>query len=92
MLLWIWTESWPCMLQTRPAAINQYCLPVGPTAAKSLHTAAGGKWDRQTPYRYTDTAAYHVSSVNKQHLDPLSLEEGGDNHTLWQHIINMATL
>ena len=51
------------MLQTRPAAINQYCLPIGPTAAKSLHTAAGGKLDRQTPYRYTDTAAYDASSV-----------------------------
>jgi len=30
------------------AAINQYRLAMGPTAANPPHAAAAGKWDRQT--------------------------------------------
>jgi len=30
------------------AAIDQYLLPAGPTAANPPHAAAVGEWDRQT--------------------------------------------
>jgi len=63
-------ERRAAVLPRRPAAaaVDQYRLPAGPTAANPLHAAAAvEKWDRQTdgrtPTRYTDPTAYYASSV-----------------------------
>jgi len=42
VLLWMWIERWPCLLQKRRAAIDRHRLPVEPTAANPLqqHAAA----------------------------------------------------
>jgi len=49
------------------AAIDQYLLPAGPTAANPPHAAAVGKWDRQTdtiPF-HRPCPAYYAGSDNK---------------------------
>ena len=57
------------------AAIDQYLLPAGPTAANPPHAAAVGKWDRQTdgrtPYRFIDPALHTMRAVtiNAMFLD-----------------------
>jgi len=48
VLLWIWIERRPRLLQKRRAAIDRYRLPTGPTAANPPHADAAGEWDRQT--------------------------------------------
>jgi len=58
VLLWIWIERRPRLLQTRRAAIDRYRLPAGPTAANPPHVAAAGRWDRQTDGQ-TDTVPLH---------------------------------
>ena len=46
-LLWIWIAH-ACLLQTRRAAIDQYRLPDGLTAANPPHAmAAATRWDRR---------------------------------------------
>jgi len=49
VLLWMWIERRPRLLQTRRAAVDRYRLPAGPTAANPPHAAerANGT-ERQT--------------------------------------------
>jgi len=50
VLLWMWIERRPRLLQTRRAAIDRYRLSAGPTAANPPHAAAAAQrnTDRQT--------------------------------------------
>jgi len=50
VLLWIWIERRPRLLQMRRAAIDRYRLPSGGTAANPPHTAAAEQngTDRRT--------------------------------------------
>ena len=48
VLLWIWIARQPHVLQMRCSATDRYYLPMGPTAANPVHTAAARKWDRRT--------------------------------------------
>jgi len=60
VLLWMWIERRPRLLQTRRAAVDRYRLPAGPTAANPPH-AADREADRLTDtVPCTDRAAYCV--------------------------------
>jgi len=70
VLLWIWTERRPHLLQMHRAAIDRYCMPTGPTAANLPHATAVAQDgpDRQTDGRtlchYIYTAAYSVNAFS----------------------------
>ena len=58
----------PLLLRAGHAAIDQYLLPAGPTAANPPHAAAAvnsgdGQTVRRTPYRYIDPDADYASIV-----------------------------
>ena len=51
----------PCCCGAGRAAIDQYLLPAGLTAANPPHAAAAGKWDRQrdtVPFQRPRSAYY----------------------------------
>ena len=41
-------DAAPCCCGAGRAAIHQYLLPAGPTAANLPHATAAGEWNRQT--------------------------------------------
>jgi len=58
VLLWIWIERQPRLLQTHRAAIDPYHPPAVLTAANPPRAAAAGEWDRQMD-RQTDDVPLH---------------------------------